>query len=241
MTLMTDWIDTMEDYGFDDLDRTTLARLLDDAHKELCLREPWPFLEVDATVIVPANTNEITTNGNPSINLNRGAMRLVTATGTLNNAAASLYTDYQIGKVLAFVNTTDRFVLEPLRTDGQLKDFLVDLSKTGSPTHYYFVGDTLYLWPTPDAVKSLRIRFLTEPTTLVETSQDSAVLWPAKHDSVILYAALSKAYFINDDPQGGVLQQVMDARYQIARADLWMKQYDRTDRMVVLDDDEFIF
>lgn len=210
MTLMTDWIDTMEDYGFDDLDRTTLARLIDDAHKELCLREPWPFLERDETITQAANDNSVST--------------------TLT-----------LGKVLGLVNLTDKYVLEPLRTDGQLKDFIVDLSKTGSPTHYYFVGDTLYLWPTPDRATSLRIRFLTEPTTLVETSQDSAVLWPAKHDSVILYAALSKAYFINDDPQGGVLQQVMDARYQIARADLWMKQYDRTDRMIVLDDDEFIF
>lgn len=210
MTLMTDWIDTMEDYGFDDLDRTTLARLLDDAHKELCLREPWPFLEREESITQAANDN-------------------------------TLSTTLALGKVLGLVNTTSKYVLQPLRTDGQLKDFVGDLSLQGDPTHYYFVGDTLYLWPTPEAATSLRIRFLTEPTTLVETSQDSAVLWPAKHDSVILYAALSKAYFINDDPQGGVLQQVMDARYQIARADLWMKQYDRTDRMIVLDDDEFIF
>lgn len=241
MTLMTDWIDTMEDYGFDDLDRTTLARLIDDAHKELCLREAWPFLETEVTVIVPANTNQLTTNGNSTISLNRGAMRLVTSTGTLNNAATTLYTDYQIGKVLAFVNTTNKHVLLPLRTDDQLKDFVGDLSLTGDPTHYYFIGDSLYLWPTPSAATSLRMRFLTEPTTLVETSQDSAVLWPARHDSVVLYAALSKAYFINDDPQGAALQQVMEARLQTARADLWTKQYDRTDRMIVLDDDEFIF
>lgn len=210
MSLMSEWIDTMEDYGFDDLEESTLARLLDDAHKELCLREPWPFLETDEPIVQAANDNTVTTVA-------------------------------PLGKVLALVNTTDRFVLEPLRTDGQLKDFLVDLSKTGSPTHYYFVGDDLYLWPTPDRTTNLRIRFLTEPVTLNANSPDTDVLWPARHDSVVLYAALSKAYFINDDPQGATMQQVMDARFQIARQDLWMKQYDRTDRMVVLDDDEFIF
>lgn len=210
MSLMTDWIDTMEDYGFDDLDRTTLARLIDDAHKELCLREAWPFLEREETITQAAGDNTVST------------------TLTLN-------------KVLALVNATNKHVLLPLRTDGQLKDFVGDLSLTGDPTHYYFIGDSLYLWPTPSAATSLRIRFLTEPTTLVETSQDSAVLWPARHDSVVLYAALSKAYFINDDPQGAALQQVMEARLQTARADLWMKQYDRTDRVIILDDDEFVF
>lgn len=210
MTIVTDWIDTMEDYGFDDLDRTTLARLIDDAHKELCLREPWPFLERAETITQAANDNSVTTTS-------------------------------ALGKVLALVNKTDNVVLEPLRTDSQLKDFVYELDDTGVPTHYYFIADTLYLWPTPDVAKQLRIRYLTEPTTLVETSNDSEVLWPSKHDSVVLYAALSKAYFINDDPQGVTLQQVMDARLQIARNDLWMKQFDRPDRVVVLDDNEFVF
>ena len=67
-------------------------------------------------------------------------------------------------------------------------------------------------------------------------------MWPARHDSVLLYSALSKGYYINDDPQGAAMQQVMDARLQVARDDLWMRQYDRTDRIVVLDDyDEFVF
>lgn len=210
MTMMDDWLDTMEDYGFDDVSRTTLARLIDDAHKELCLREPWPFLERAETISQAANDNSVTT----------------TAT---------------LGKVLAFVNKTDNVVLEPLRTDGQMKDYVYDLDTTGTPSHYYFIADQLYLWPTPDSAKSLRIRFLTEPSTLTASSQDSAILWPAKHDSVVLYGALSKAYYINDDPQGAAMQQVMDARLQIARQDLWMKQYDRTDRVIVLDDNEYIF
>ena len=207
---MTELLDTMEDYGFDDVSRSTLARLVDDAHKELCLREPWPFLERQQTITQAANDNSVTTSST-------------------------------LGKVLAFVNKTDNTILEPLRTDSQMKDFVYDLDMTGTPTNYYFVGDQLYVWPTPDAAKQLRIRYLTEPTTLTSSSDDSEFLWPAKHDSVLLYAALSKAYFINDDPQGATLQQVMDTRFQIARNDLWMKQFDRPDRVVVLDDNDYIF
>jgi len=209
MSIMTDWIDTMEDYGFDDLDRTTLARLLDDSHKELCLREPWPFLERQETIVQAANDDTLSTTAS-------------------------------LGKVLALVNTTDNFVLQPLRTDSQLKDYVASLSDAGMPTHYYFVGDTLYLWPVPSVQTTFKIRFITEPTTLVEASVDSAVLWPSKHDSVVLYGALSKAYFINDDPQGAAMQQVMEGRYQVARADLWMKQYDRPDVAIVYEDDDFL-
>jgi len=208
--IMSAWLDTMEDYGFDDLERTTLARLLDDAHKENCLREPWPFLECQETITQSAGDNTVST----------------TAT---------------LGKVLAFVNTDDQVTLTPLRIDTQLKDYVYDLDETGIPTHYYFIADQLYLWPTPDSAKTLKIRFLTEPTTLTKDSDDSVILWPAKHDSVILYGALSKAYYINDDPQGAAMQQVMEARLQIARSDLWSKQFDRTDRVVVLDDNDYLF
>ena len=211
------WLDTMEDYGFDDVSRTTLTRLIDDAHKEACLREPWPFLEKAETITQAVNDATVTTVAG------------VTPDGNV------------IGKVLALVNKTDNVILEPLRSDSQMKDYVYDLDVTGVPTNYYFIGDQLFLWPTPNTAKELRIRYLTEPVTLTEASPDSAILWPMKHDSVILYSALSKAYFINDDPQGAVMQQVMDARLQIARADLWMKQFDRPDRMVVLDDNDYIF
>jgi len=214
MSIMSDWIDTMEDYGFDDLDRTTLARLIDDAHKELCLREPWPFLETQLSFTQAANSNAI----NPS--------------GFATNA---------LGKVLAFVNKTNNTILTPIRSDEQLKTYVTDLDVLGNPTNYYFVGDDLYIWPTPSSSIELRIRYLTEPTTLIEDSADSEILWPFKHDSVVLYAALSKAYFINDDPQGAALQQVMESRLQIARNDLWAKQYDRTDTIQVLDNDYFLF
>ena len=246
MTIMTDWIDTMQDYGFEDFEQTTLARLLDDAHKEVCLREPWPFLERQVSFTVPGAVSVLTTNGvtfvsAPNDPLAASTMRLVTATSTLNNSATTLYTDYTIGKVLAFVNTTDSNVLVPLRNDVQLKDFVYDLTTTGVPTQYYFVGDELTLWPIPDGNKTLKIRYLQEPLTLTSTSLDAAILWPARHDSVVLYSALSKADLINDDPQSAVMQQVMEQRLQVARNDLWMKQFDRTDRVIVLDDNDYNF
>lgn len=210
MTIMTDWIDTMQDYGFEDFEQTTLARLLDDAHKEVCLREPWPFLEKQETIVQAGADDTVTTVGS-------------------------------LGQVLAFVNTTDNNVLVPMRNDAQFKDFVYDLTEVAVPTRYYFIADQLYLWPIPDGSKTLKIRYLQQPSTLTVASADTAILWPSRHDSVVLYSALSKAYLINDDPQSAVMQQVMEQRLQVARNDLWMKQFDRTDRVIVLDDNDYTF
>jgi len=207
---MTDWIDTMQDYGFEDFEQTTLARLLDDAHKEVCLREPWPFLEKQETIVQAGNDDTVTTVGS-------------------------------LGQVLAFVNTTDNNVLVPMRNDVQFKDFVYDLTEVAVPTRYYFIADQLYLWPIPDGSKTLKIRYLQQPGTLTVASLDADILWPSRHDSVVLYSALSKAYLINDDPQSAVMQQVMEQRLQVARNDLWMKQFDRTDRVIVLDDNDYTF
>jgi len=219
MTIMTSWLDAMEDYGFADFEESTLVRLLADAHDELCLREPWPFRERQTTVVQAAND------------------ATVYITGMLNNSS--------VGQILAIVNTTDRNVLVPMRNDTQLKDFVYDLTTTGVPTHYYFIGDTLTLWPIPDGEKTLEVRYLIRPyfgAGIVDrTTPDSDILWPALHNSVVLYSALSKAYLMNDDPQSAVMQQVMEQRLQVARNDLWMKQYDRPDRVIVLDDNDYNF
>lgn len=203
------WIDTMEDYGFDDLSTTTLVRLLDDAHKELCLREPWPFRE-DEEPITQAAEDDV------------------------------VVTEHSLGQVLALVNKTTNTVMEPYRNDTQLKHFVYDLDTTGDPIYYYFIGDTLKIWPKPATETNLYIRYLKNPITLTTNIDDGDILWPVRHDSIVLYAALSKAYYINDDPQGAAMQQVMETRLQTARGDLWMKQFDRPDRAVVLDDDWYL-
>lgn len=225
----------MEEYGFDDISQATIARTIDDAHKELCLREPWPFRERQVSFTVPVNTTNIT--------LSNGTMRIVNATSTLDNTVTTsgTYTEYSIGQVLAFVDLTNDVVLQPMRSDAQLKDFVYDADISGIPARYYFIGEQLCLWPKPSSAINVRMRFLTRPLTLSATEADTGNwLWPERHDAVLLYSALSKAYFINDDPQGATMQQAMEARLQTAREDLWMRQYDRTDRVIVLDDNEYL-
>jgi hypothetical protein len=51
-----------------------------------------------------------------------------------------------------------------------------------------------------------------------------------------VYGALVKAFLVNDDPQAAVFQNMFEARYQQMRNDLWMNQYDRTDRVFVTTD-----
>jgi hypothetical protein len=51
-----------------------------------------------------------------------------------------------------------------------------------------------------------------------------------------VYGALIKAFLVNDDPQAAVFQNMFEQRYQQMRNDAWMQQYDRTDRIYVLND-----
>jgi len=212
MTIMTDWIDAMQDYGFEDLEESTLIRLLREAHHELVLREPWPFRLYEIPLTQAANDPYVLLGDSPVI--------------------------------IAMINTTDDIVMVPLRTDTLLKDNAYDLTLTGKPRNYYFKNNKLYIWPIPDGSTELVISRLLRPapnTLVSNTAADSEVLWPAVHSAIVLYSALSKAYLINDDPQSAVMQQIAEQKLQVARSDLWMQQYDRTDRVVILDDDDYIY
>jgi len=51
-----------------------------------------------------------------------------------------------------------------------------------------------------------------------------------------VYGALVKSFLVNDDPQSGVFQNMFESRYQQMRADVWMNQYDRPERIGVITD-----
>jgi predicted GIY-YIG superfamily endonuclease len=48
--------------------------------------------------------------------------------------------------------------------------------------------------------------------------------------------SLIKAYLVNDDPQAAVFQNLFEQKYQAMRNDVWMRQYDRTERIHVITD-----
>jgi ABC-type transporter lipoprotein component MlaA len=131
------------------------------------------------------------------------------------------------------VDTTNAITMIPERGDVIEKNYK-PLSDFGTARAYYFVGDELYVYPPTLGSVTYRLYYTRVPQRATTTSD--TFLIPARHHSIIVYGALVKAFLVNDDPQAAVFQNMFEQRYQQMRADVWMNQYDRTERIHVLTD-----
>ena len=137
--------------------------------------------------------------------------------------------------VLSLVDTDNNIVLEPERNDVIEKNIRLN-ADSGSPNKYYFVGETLYLYPSDNTGTTYRLYYIKAPSTLTVDSVVADILIPARHHSIFVYGALVKAFLVNDDPQAAVFQNMFESRYMQMRNDVWMRQYDRPERVHVITD-----
>ena len=207
MTL-DDMYTEMELYGFDDLEDAQKLILLNESYFDIVTREPWPFLEALSTIVVPSGQSQITNNA------------LVVPNPT------------NVNSVLSFIDTSNNIVMTPERVDVIEKAYFLSLD-TSISSVYYFLGDELMIYP---ASSGSTYRLLYTKTPVAATTTSDTFYIPSRHHSIIVYGALVKAFLVNDDPQATVFQNLFEARYQQMRSDLWMNQYDRTDRVFVTTD-----
>lgn len=207
MTL-DDMYTEMELYGFDDLEDAQKLILLNESYFDIVTREPWPFLEALSTIVVPGGQEQITNNA------------LVVPNPT------------NVNSVLSFIDTSNNIVMTPERVDVIEKAYFLSLD-TNVSSVYYFLGDELMVYP---ASSGSTYRLLYTKTPVAATTTSDTFYIPSRHHSIIVYGALVKAFLVNDDPQAAVFQNMFEARYQQMRNDLWMNQYDRTERVFVTTD-----
>jgi hypothetical protein len=134
--------------------------------------------------------------------------------------------------VLSFIDTSNNIVMTPERVDVIEKSYFLSLD-TNVSSVYYFLGDELMVYP---ASSGSTYRLLYTKTPVAATTTSDTFYIPSRHHSIIVYGALVKAFLVNDDPQAAVFQNMFEARYQQMRNDLWMNQYDRTERVFVTTD-----
>ena len=158
---------------------------------------------------------------------------LTNITQPANDDALNVPTNFQA--VLSLVDSTNNIVLEPERNDVIEKNIRIGLD-SGNPTKYYFVGDTLYLYPSDNTGTTYRLYYIKSPSVLTTSSVPADILIPVRHHSIIVYGALVKAFLVNDDPQAAVFQNMFESRYMQMRNDVWMRQYDRPERIHVITD-----
>lgn len=165
--------------------------------------------------------------------------KTATVTTTAADDTPTMPTDFD--KALRMVIDSQAQRLEPARADDVYSRFNGLLSNTGMPFLYYFVGDTVHLYPIPDTTYSITVYYLSTPTEL-SNNTDTPIL-PTKHHRAVLLGALVAAYRMEDDPgNAAVFEAQFEKRLQTMAEDVWKKQYDRPERVYTLyenDADEF--
>lgn len=217
--------DQMSLYGFDDFEDSNKLLLLNEAYYDIATREPWPFLEKQIDITVPNGASKVT-NSSVTYQTSRPA----------GSTATTSITD--LDSVLSFIDVSNRVVMVPERLDVIEKNFVVN-NLSVFPERYYFVNEEMYLYPAARGDTNYLLTYLAKPMAIEDTGSDTdsnSFLIPARHHSVIVYGALVKAFLVNDDPQASAFQNMYEQRYQQMRNNVWLNQYDRTDRVHVLTD-----
>lgn len=133
-----------------------------------------------------------------------------------------------IGKVQRFVDNGLGTRLEPVREDAFTQWNANQLTKTGNPDRYFFIGDQLYVFPI-STTNGLTIRYVSVPAALT-ISPDSAPILPLRHHRVVLLGALVPCFFLEDDADNAsVASNMFEKKINDMRNDLWLHQTDRPD------------
>lgn len=201
----------LDDHGFEDTSNGRKVAILNDVAGDVCSREAWPFLEATATISIDAET------------------------------VTGLPADFRSSLALILPGNG---ILTPERLDTVTKTFLVGnaTTPTGQPYLYYFIGNTMKVWPAPDQAYSAMLMYLKVHPTLAADSVESAILLPPRHHRVLVLGSLAKLYAMEDDTELAALFAAQyEQRIQTMEADLWKKQYDRTDRIVDVWEDPWVW
>lgn len=213
MSSVQDMIDEFNDHGFTDTSITRKVAVINDTLWDICSREPWPFLEKTTTLDFDG------TNPNPT-----------------NQPA-----DFKA--VLSLIRTDNGDPLDPERRDVLERKYGGVLTSAGQPVAYYFLGNQLRVFYVPGAGTGvLRLDYLAQQNALTQASLETDILLPAQHHRVIVLGALYKLYDMDDDFDiGASFQQQYEDRILKMRGDIWVRQYDRPDRIYGIDDFDLQF
>lgn len=210
--LPADIIAELDDHGFADTNSTRKMGVLNDTIADVCSREPWPFLEKEATLtfdgISPSPTN----------------------------------VPADLSKVLGMQDGSLGVPIVWERWEIIKKKFSSQITTTGlgNPEYYYFVKGSPRIYPIPAATETVSLEYICFPTPILESDPESAILLPPRHHRVLTLGSLYKLYALEDDAElGQVFENEYEKRINMMREDLIRVQYDTSDRIFVVDPDDY--
>lgn len=205
-------ISEIDDHGFADTSSTRKVGIINDTIADICSREPWPFLEKEASLAFDGTT------GSPS-NVPADFSKLVGLHDPSTGAAVSW----------------ERWEVIRKRFANQLT-----ILGLGAPINYYFVGGKLKVYPIPASSQTLDMDYICFHPTVDASTLEAAILIPARHSRAITLGSLYKLYALEDDPElSAVFAGEYEHRLSIMREDLVRTQYDTPDRIFVQDADDY--
>jgi hypothetical protein len=194
---------TLDLHGFEDIEESDRDLLLNDVIQEICTEAAWPFL--DSVITIDASV-EVDSDGLVSLPDPISAVRNLRQVDSPYTRARYL-------------------------SEDDLIEHNIDLTETGVPAYFYFVGENLYLWPIPTS-GNYRIGVVLVHPDLDADSEAEDILLPARHHRLIVLGMLYKLHSQEDDAENAAMfKQQFDERLMRMRQDLWKKQYDRPESM----------
>lgn len=205
---VSDIFTELDGHGFEDTDAAARLNIINDTLWDIESRAPWPFLE---------KTIALNTDGS-------------------SPTPTNMPTDFN--KVLWLYDNTTKISLWPERLSTIRDSHGFELAIVGSPISYYFLGNSLRLFPTPPASTGrFQLDYFATQTPVVESSPASAILLPVRHHRAIVLGALWRLYKREDDPENGaVFQQDYENKILQMKDDLFRRQYQRSDQIYVIDE-----
>lgn len=205
-----DIIDELNDHGFTDTSTTRKVALINDTVWDINSRQAWPYLET---------TIDLTFDGS-------------SATPT------NFPPDFRAALVIVRADTGEK--IEWIRMDQLYRLHGEEISEVDQPQNFYFVGKQLRFWPIPPAGTVLHMPYLKKQATLTSSSVEADILIPKEHHRAIVLGALWKLNDMEDDYDiGQRFQAEYESRIQTMDEELFVSQYDRTDRIYDIDTDLF--
>ncbi len=213
-------LDVFESYGFETDDELTEDRkveALNETYFDALSRQAWPFLEDWQAARIYGSGN-----------------------GKIEPIATDAYPIRQIQKIWKDGGP----VLRHARLDdiADATPTSSDWNSSGSPRHFYFIGDSPYAFPPPLATEeNWNIMYIRGGLPLTATSIESAILIPERfHRSVLVMGTLSRLAVMQDDTDlGAAYERLYEKALAGMVQETFTKQFDRADYIHVYDPDNW--
>lgn len=209
-----DILDLTDEQGFDDIDEDLKLHFINMAIEDIAAEAPWPYLEATLTVDASSDIDQ--------------------ATGEIEGLTG-------VARAILKIINTDSFgrKVSWIRRDEHLEAHGSQLADTGDASRYFTFGEKWYVWPIP-ASGTYVIDYLQLELEVDADTTESEILLPARKHEAILLRTLYRLYMQDEDLEtAGGFKAQYDEYLVRMREDLFKKQYDRPDRIFMIDEDDY--